>query len=358
MQAFANPRATFPVLRLRSGCLERGIDIAGCQMPGDVGQPCAEGEGVDLGPTRAFFVGHGVQEMQHHAGILAHGAGDIAQHNKVRPTLARLGPRDPPDLSTSPHGIAQRAPEIHAAAQQRRLTAAGLDGLNGQFQPGEHPFGFGHFRRRHLLKVQRAQLFLGTHCHGRVDLDLRPAVLLFALRHIGDQIIKQGLRRALFPRLRNLFLLHTPDRGHHERHHVFEILRIAPVEPKDLRKDHAMFGSVHKTRMQRPKKIDPFSEPCRLDRADCINHAARADRQTGAAQGTGEVDDVLRKARGIGYFERKVFRHYMPDWRRCLQTSEVFPARGNIKPALRWLWPRPEDVWPLSLAVSGCRPGI
>ena len=56
------------------------VGIAALQRARDVGQPGAEQEGRDA----VARVGHGVEEVQHHAGVGVHAAGDVAQHDQRR----------------------------------------------------------------------------------------------------------------------------------------------------------------------------------------------------------------------------------------------------------------------------------
>ncbi|MCY1242019.1 hypothetical protein D9M72_549570 [compost metagenome] len=68
MQGFADARATGPILDRRDAFVERDIRVAISHRPRNIGQPCAEEEGVN---ALAFFT-EGVEEMQEDAGVLAH----------------------------------------------------------------------------------------------------------------------------------------------------------------------------------------------------------------------------------------------------------------------------------------------
>lgn len=48
--------------------------------------------------------------------------------------------------------------------------------------------------------------------------------------------------------------------------------------------------------MEGPVEVGAGADACRLDGFDSIEHLARTDAETGAAQHAGEMDDVFRQA--------------------------------------------------------------
>ena len=104
--------------------------------------------------------------------------------------------------------------------------------------------------------------------------------------------VQQRLCRAFGAGLRRAFFLCAPDRGQQQRHHVFQIARVAPEQAEHLGKHLPLFGARDETGMQRPVEIGALGKARGLDGADRLDHLAGADGQAGFAQGAGEMGDV------------------------------------------------------------------
>ena len=253
-----------------------------------------------LCPSRALGIAHRMQEMQHHAGILAHRTGYITKHHQIRIAGAWGLKCQFIHLAAAPQRGPQAARRINPPPRRSHSTARG-HGFNRQAQPRQHLLGLGHLGEAHQFEIKAAQTFARGHREARVDLDLCLAIIIgpffFAVGRLGT--IQQGFGGAFLGGLSGAVFLYATDRRQHRRHHMFQIPRIAPVQTKELRKDDPVFGTVHETGVQRPVEICLVGEPRHLYRADRVNHAARAYWQARATQGTGEMGDIAGKFRII-----------------------------------------------------------
>ena len=264
-------------------------------MAGDVGQPGAKGKAVNLGPTLPARIGNRMQEMQDHAGILAHRARDVADHHKVRPADAGLAVVQRHDLAAMAQGGADGGAGVDARTVGRGLQATRLQRGDRQRQARQHAFGLGHLLNRHLFEIERFQPLFGGLRGGGVNLDLRVG-LVEAFGHgrrFRAGVPQERLGRALFPRLCTAVFLRAFDLRQHEGHHMFQELRVAPEEAKALVEDRPLFGAGDKDGVKRPVEILTLGKAGCRDGADGIGHAPRADRQPGAAQSAGEMGDVF-----------------------------------------------------------------
>src|SRR6516164_13709 len=83
-EALADARAARPILNRACDAIERDVDILLPQVSRDVGEPCAEEEGIDA----IAVVGDGVHEMKEEPAVATHGAGYIAEHDERRRAAA------------------------------------------------------------------------------------------------------------------------------------------------------------------------------------------------------------------------------------------------------------------------------
>ena len=294
MQAGRNPGAARPILRLGPGGGQRRIDIALAQVPGDIGQAGAKGKGMNPRPALPLAVGNSMDELQHHPRILRHGAGDVADHDQVRPALAGRFAKESRDFSALAQRGAQRAAPVRPRPKGIGHRPARGQGADGQRETGQHPPRLGHFRRAHLFEIQGPQTLLRGQGKACVDLDLfRGKVPVPDLGQIAERPVQQGLCRTFFPCGCLAVILHAAHGGQQQAHHLFQIARVAPEQAEHLGKDRAVFGAADKAGVQRPVEIGALGKPGGFDRPDCIQNPAGADGQTRLAQRTGKMGDVV-----------------------------------------------------------------
>ena len=233
-------------------------------------------------------VGDGVQEMQEHARVAAHAAGDVAQHHQRRmPGNARAAlQRD--DLRPAPHARAQRRRQVDARSPGIGAKTPRLHFGNRQAQARDQFFRLRQLGAGHGLEVRvLQQLALGKGKAG-VDLDL----LLFLLRLLALGI--QRLRQAV-ARLRRLRLTGAAvDLRQQQAHDALEHLRVAPEDVKRLIKQFLLLALGQEHRRQRPVEILAPLDTGGLERPQRVDHPVRADGQPGRAQHAGEMHDVFR----------------------------------------------------------------
>ena len=155
---------------------------------------------------------------------------------------------------------------------------------------------------RHLLEVHRLQALGRREGQGRVDLDLLSLGLLLPGPGVG---VDQGLRRAPLGRLRVGAVVEAADHRREEADHVLEELRVAPEQAEDLGEHRPLLGAADEAGLERGVEVAAVGEAHRLDGADRVDHPARADRQAGAAQRTGEVGDVVDELAVLGDRQRR-----------------------------------------------------
>ncbi len=72
--------------------------------------------------------------------------------------------------------------------------------------------------------------------------------------------------------------------GQQQLHRLLEQIGLAPEDVEGLVEQLALVAPVDEHRVQGPVEVGAAAEPDRLDRADRIEHLARADRHAGGAQ--------------------------------------------------------------------------
>ena len=319
---------------------------------------------MHLRPPRALGIAHRMQEMQHHAGILAHGTGDIAQHHQIGIAWARGFQHQLVHLPAPAQRGPQAAPRVDPPPWGGH-GPAGRYGFDRQAQPRQHLLGLRHLREAHQFEIKTAQPFLRGHGQAGIDLDLCLAFVLrffaVAFRRFGT--VQQRLCRAFLGGLGGAVFLDATDRGQHRGHHMLQIPRVAPIKPEELRKDGPVFRTVHKAGVQRPVEIGFVGEPRHLYRADRVDHAAGANGQPGTAQGTGEMGDIAGEFGVIGQIQGQMFHQVAcrqglsaPGPPRILDHLEAAVSVKGSRPA--WLWLDRGCVSPLILAVWRYHPGI
>ena len=183
-------------------------------MAGNIGQLRAEGKSMYLRPAHAPLVGHRVQEMQDYAAILAHGAGNIAQHDQIGPTWFRCFEGQRIHLAAPLHRRTHRAGHVHPALTETRRAAPGRQRLDGQPELGQHPLRLRHLRKAHLLEIESLEPLGGGHGERGVNLDHRvffPVFFgLFLLWRFGT--VQQRFCRTLLGRLCRTLFLHPANR--------------------------------------------------------------------------------------------------------------------------------------------------
>ena len=89
------------------------------------------------------------------------------------------------------------------------------------------------------------------------------------------------------------------DLRQQQLHRLLEQIGLAPEDVERLVEQLALVAPVHEHGVQGPVEVAAPPDADRLDRADGIQHLARADRHAGGAQRTREVHDVDGEAPGL-----------------------------------------------------------
>ena len=82
----------------------------------------------------------------------------------------------------------------------------------------------------------------------------------------------------------------------HHRHELIDVAAAAEEDAERLVEKKRVLVPLHKHRVQRPVEILARADAGGLDRFERVEHRARADRDAGRTQRTGEVDDVFGEA--------------------------------------------------------------
>ena len=122
--------------------------------------------------TALSRVGQRVQEMQEHAAVLAHRAGDIEQRHDRRRLGLRPDEAQVDEIAAALHAGAQRAAHVeHMTVRMRRQPPRAHFGER-QHQALHRLLGGGDLGRGHLREVFLLQHLAVGHRHARVELDL------------------------------------------------------------------------------------------------------------------------------------------------------------------------------------------
>ena len=252
-----------------------------------------------------------MQKMQEHAGVIAHGAGDVADGDDGRAAHGGGAKRQLDGGSARPQGAAEAAARVDARSLGvgRETAGAQLVAIHAHLRDGG--LGAGDLLRAHLREVLALQHLLLGHGEPVVQLHLRLFLLLvLAFEHgVGDA---RGARR-------RLGLLGIGGLGHRREHgqQLVEEAALAPENVEGLMEDQIMLVLLHEDRMQGGAEILAVADARHLHRAHGVERCARAHRQPRRPQRAGEIEDVLRKAaRACG---RGVVHVRQPAVRRALR---------------------------------------
>ncbi len=229
-QAPADARAARPVLDRVRDARHRHVHVAVAQLAGDVGQARAEHENRDA----VAVVGDGVQEMQEHARVGIHRAGDVAQHHQRRVDAHRRLAHQRNDVAAFAQRFPQRGAQIYFFSIWMDSISSSANQRQRQAQLAQHLLRLGQLGRRHGVEVHALQHLARGEGEARVHLDLLLVQLL-----LGLLLVEQGVRQALA-----LLLLRLAGAavglGQQRVHHLLDQLRIAPEDAKGLVEDRAL----------------------------------------------------------------------------------------------------------------------
>ena len=295
-----DPRAARPVLHpLRAG-EERLVRVLHPQLPRDIGQPGAEQERVDVAP----LLGQRMHEMQQDAGVLAHRAGNVAKRDDGR-ALDVVAPVAQLDHVAAGAQRGAQGPARVDAPARRADQPAQAHLLHRQHHAPERRLGPADLLRVHLGEVLALQQLAARHGEAGIHHHLLALVLLLAFARCLEGLGDAGLA--------GLGLVRLAARRRHRREDRQQLLdqpARAPVDAEGLVEDGALFALAHEDRMQRPIEVLAVADAGDLDRAHRIDDAGRADRQSGTAQGPGEMHDVVGDASaGLLLQRRELVRH-------------------------------------------------
>ena len=281
LQRRSDARAAGPVgggLRYRA---QRNIDIAMPQMPGHVGKPGTEDKAVHA----VAVVGDGMQEVQEHARVAAHGARDVAEHDQGRVAAAVRAAAQRNDVGVAAQAGAQARTQVDLPAVRIGMQAPGSYLRNRQAQARDQAFGLLQFLRGHGLEVLALQAF----DFGRAERGVRFDVLLLRPhRHFLRQAQRLG------DAIRGLVLLILRRRclsGLQQC--AVEQMALAPEQPERVVEEFEVLVAGQKDGRQRPVEILALLDAGEFQGAQPVQHPVRPDRHARFPQRAGEVNNVF-----------------------------------------------------------------
>ena len=231
-----------------------------------------------------------------------------------------------------------------------------------ELEPVDLPLGLGDLVRRHLREVARLQHLAAGDGEPRLDLDFLALRLArgrcrSSAHRLGDAR-RRGGALARFRRA---------DRLEEARQHLLEELAAPPEQPERLVEDRLLVVPLHEDGVERPVEILARVDAGDLDRADRVDHRRRTDRQPGAPEHAGEMDDVVGEPPAFRRLGRRVVHGTVPqttNWvtakkiaavlRRRLDGAEPLGglARGHHVGGKRILRAALQEVEPLAAAPA------
>jgi hypothetical protein len=236
VQAIGDARAARPVLHRAHHLADGEVGVPALQESRGAREPGAEDEALH----RRFGVCERVREVQQHARILAHRAGNVGQQHQRRRARAAGAPAKVPELAAVARHRAQGAAPVHAARPAGGAGAAREQRLEDQLHLRQQALGLAPFIRGHGLEVGLlqplalipAQRGLEFHLLGRGRLGRRP-------RRVREQSRRQA---PVLGRGRGAVLgLHL---GQQQRAHATGQVGVAPEEFERLVEERAVLGAV------------------------------------------------------------------------------------------------------------------
>jgi hypothetical protein len=228
-----------------------------------------------------------MQEVQQHARIAAHRAGNVAQDHQLRGALATPAPRERDPPLPGAHRAAERATQVDASPAGVRPPAAGVLPRELEAHRADRAASDLDLLGAHLLEVARLEQLLPR--PGEEDVDARLGFR--PLRSRGPDARARGVAHAPISRP-PLLRLGPLD----AREQVGELgERARRVAPEDLERppeDLVLVAAAHQHRVERPKEVLPAGEPHRLDGPHGVQRATGADTHAGVPQKPHEADQV------------------------------------------------------------------
>ena len=303
VQGGADARAARPVLHMGRAGGQRLVRVLVAQQARDIGEARPEEEGMH--PPALFA--QRMEKMQKDAGVIAHGAGDVADGDDGRAANRGRAKGELDGGAPRPQAAAKAAARVDARAPWvgRETAGAQLVAIHAHLRDGG--LGAGDLRRAHLREVLALQHLLFRHGEPVVQLHLRLFLLLvLAFEHgVGDA---RGARR-------RLGLLGVCGFGHGREHgqQLVEEAALAPENIEGLMEDQIMLVLLHQDCVQGGAEILAGADARHLHRAHRVQRRARAHRQPRRPQRAGEIEDVLRQAaracgRGVVHLRRPAVR--------------------------------------------------
>ena len=270
-------------------------------------------------------VGDGVDEVQEHARVAAHGAGHVAEHHQRRLALGAGAALERHQVAAGAQARAQRGAHVDAPAERIGPVAPRRHRLDRQPERRDRPLRLRQLVRRHVLEVHLLQHFLGREGEHRVELDLD--VLLGSFRPLRAVRGRDGLAGA--PARRRRLRLGQPVGGHDRPLNRALQADLAPEQPKGLVEEVVLIAPLDEHGVERPVEIAAPDGVDRLDGAHRLDGLAGPRRQAGAAQAPHEVHDVVgERAARLG-----LERHRVPGRHgRCPGRPAALRARGRWPP--------------------------
>ena len=246
--------------------------------------------------------------MQQHPAVRRHRARNIAERDQIGPTHPPRAPAQALDLTAPAHCGPHGSRPVGQAPPGGCPRPAPRDRAHRQLKRRNRTLCRGQIRSGHLLEIHLAQTLLRRKGQRGVELNL----LAGALRPVARRRLGAVKQRFGGPTLRRACgggLVHAAHKRREKAHHMFQKLRIAPVQPEHLAENHPLLGPRGKAGLKRRVKIGAFGKPRRLDRTNSVDHAPRPHRQPRAAQRPREMRDVFGQLALLGHSKIGINSH-------------------------------------------------
>ncbi len=286
VQASRDARAARPVLHAAHHLRDGEVRVALSQQVRDAREPGAEDEA--LHPRAAG--GDRVREVQQHARVAAHRAGDVGQHDDRRGARAGAAPAHVPQLAAVARHRRERRAPVGSPRMRRAHGAPRAQRLGHQPQPPQRALRGEPLCRAHGLEVGLLQQLALAPRERRVELHLLGRLVRRALRRVQLQRARQPLAFARRVQAGRGLLRRHGGQAHRKR--AAEQVGVAPEEMERLVEQLALPGAVDEAGGEHGMEIAPALEPGHLQRLQRELDAVGAHRHACRAQHAREVHDV------------------------------------------------------------------
>jgi hypothetical protein len=290
-QAVSDASSSGPVADHAAHLDECIVDVAAPQCARDVGQPGTEREGVKAAALRP----DGMQEVQQHAGVPIHGAGNVAQDDEWHRSSMTPSSTQREPFAAGAQRPTYRCPHVDRSASGMGASASGDDIGQIEAKFSQHALGFCHLFESHRLEVTLHEDLASRDAQGGIEFDRFVFVLMRIPWGRGSKGCTQPVveRPIVIPRRQFSGCLRQ-----HQLQCAFHQFRIAPEYLERLVKEHTLLGAIDERGLERDPEIVPASDVDERQGFDGRHDLARPDGQARAPQDAPERGHVFGQVTG------------------------------------------------------------